>query len=283
MTVKKARITTKTKPKKMANKPAKKATNKTADKAPNKAPNKAAKRLVLQAKNLKKSFFNTQNQNASVSILRGLNLDLCADQTVAIMGKSGSGKSTLLSILAGLEPIDEGSLMVSDTDIFKLSEGERTQFRAKHISIVFQQFHLINHLTAIDNVALPLEILKKSSPEKSSMTDSEIIKQAKEMLKQVELSHRFDHFPHQLSGGEQQRLAIARAMIVRPTLLLADEPTGNLDQETGQKVIKALFDIVKKNGISMLLVTHDESLAKKCDHYYHLVLGKLEQAKKRKK
>lgn len=264
--------TNKSRPKKVT-----KVTGKVANKV---TKNKAAKKIVLQAKNIKKSFNDIQEHKSSVSILRGLNLDIHADQTIAIMGKSGSGKSTLLSILAGLESIDSGSLMVSDTDIFGLSEGERTQFRAKHISIVFQQFHLINHLTAIDNVALPLEILKRSSAEKSSMTSQSILSQAKEMLKQVQLSHRFDHFPHQLSGGEQQRLAIARAMIVRPTLLLADEPTGNLDQETGQKVIKALFDIVEQNGISMLLVTHDESLARKCDHYYRLILGKLEKAKR---
>src|SRR5690606_5660817 len=167
--------------------------------------------------------FQTDPRVEAVEVLRNLNLQMEAAETLAILGQSGSGKSTLLTLLAGLDSPTSGSIVLNGQDMQKLSEEELAKFRAQNIGIIFQQFHLMSHLTALENVSLPLDLFK----------DRDAERKANEALDQVGLGKRKDHFPHQMSGGECQRVAIARAMVVRPAILLADEPTGNLDNATG--------------------------------------------------
>ena len=190
-----------------------------------------------------------------VEILRGIDLDIKPGSAVGIVGPSGSGKTTLLMVLAGLEAINAGTINVCDHDLTRLNENQLAAFRRDHIGIVFQSFHLIPAMTALENVAVPLEF--NSTPN--------AYKQAEKALDRVGLSHRLDHYPSQLSGGEQQRVAIARAMAAGASIILADEPTGNLDRETGEKIIDLLFDMQRENGTTLLLVTHDPLLAQKCD------------------
>jgi len=190
-----------------------------------------------------------------VEILRGVDLDIKPATALGIVGPSGSGKTTLLMVLAGLEAINAGTINVCGHDLTKLNENQLAAFRRDHIGIVFQSFHLIPAMTALENVAVPLEF--KGTPD--------AYKQATQALDRVGLSHRLDHYPSQLSGGEQQRVAIARAMAAGARIILADEPTGNLDSETGDKIIDLLFDMQRETGTTLLLVTHDPSLAKKCD------------------
>ena len=208
--------------------------------------------MSIELKHVKKSFLQAGHV---IEVLKGLNAVIATGESVAIVGQSGSGKSTLLTLLAGLDRADSGQLLVEDQDLGLLDENAMTKFRARHIGIVFQQFHLMSHLTAIENVSLPLEILG----------DSNVEVKAKEMLEMMGLGHRLDHQPSKLSGGECQRVAIARALVVKPKVLLADEPSGNLDVETGAKVMDVFFDVVKKTNTTTILVTHSESLAKKCD------------------
>lgn len=216
--------------------------------------------MSLKIQNIKKSFSQGE---ISIDVLKGLSAEVRGGEIVAVVGQSGSGKSTLLSILAGLEKPDSGDIWVDDKKISNLSEQEMTQFRAENISIVFQQYHLVGHLTALENVMLPLEILKKPSAK---------IK-AESILEEMGLSHRFDHRPSQMSGGECQRVAIARALVVEPKILLADEPSGNLDVETGTKVIDKFFEIITKHKTTTLLVTHSNTLAKKCHRILNLQKG----------
>lgn len=220
--------------------------------------------MSLRLVDLKKSF--VQN-NDRIQILNGIDLNVESGKLISIVGQSGSGKSTLLSLLSALDSADQGQVLINGQDITKMNEKERTDFRAKNLSIVFQQYHLMPHLTAIENVMLPLEILKIEQAELK----------AKQMLEQLGLSHRIDHLPSQLSGGECQRVAIARALVVQPKLLLADEPSGNLDVKTGDSVMKTFFEIVKKFKITTVLVTHSPDLAKMCDDVYRLNNGKLIQ------
>jgi putative ABC transport system ATP-binding protein len=180
-----------------------------------------------------------------------------------IVGQSGSGKSTLLSILAGLERADTGDISVDKINLTPLTEQELTLFRAQNIAIVFQQYHLISHLTALENVMLALEILKMANAKE----------RAEEVLKELGLGHRLNHFPSQLSGGECQRVAIARALVVKPKILLADEPSGNLDTHTGDKVMDVFFDVVRKQKITTILVTHSEALAQRCGRRLRLEEG----------
>lgn len=208
--------------------------------------------MSIELKEIKKSFLQAGHV---IHVLRGLNAVIATGESVAIVGQSGSGKSTLLTLLAGLDRADSGQLLVEGQDLGLLDENAMTKFRARHIGIVFQQFHLMSHLTALENVSLPLEILGESNVEGK----------AKEMLEMMGLGHRLDHLPSKLSGGECQRVAIARALVVKPKVLLADEPSGNLDVETGSKVMDVFFDVVKKTNTTTILVTHSESLAKKCD------------------
>lgn len=202
-----------------------------------------------------------------IQVLKGLDVTIEPGQVVSIVGQSGSGKSTLLSLLAGLERADGGEILVDKVNLVPLTEQEMTLFRAQNIAIVFQQYHLIAHLSALENVMLALEILKMENPRE----------RAEEALKELGLGHRLNHFPSQLSGGECQRVAIARALVVKPKILLADEPSGNLDTHTGEKVMDVFFDIVRKHKITTILVTHSEVLAKKCERILRLEEGHLRE------
>jgi putative ABC transport system ATP-binding protein len=182
-----------------------------------------------------------------------------------VLGQSGSGKSTLLSLLAGLDQPTSGALRIRGTDLAKMSEEELTRFRAENIGIIFQQFHLMSHLTALENVSLPLEIFQRAGHAERS----------RKALEQVRLEHRHDHFPYQLSGGECQRVAIARAVVVEPAILLADEPTGNLDVETGEQIANLLFDLVRDTQMTLLMVTHNRDLAERCQRQVVLQQGQL--------
>lgn len=205
----------------------------------------------------------------SIEVLKNLNATIQQGEVVAIIGESGSGKSTLLSLLSGLDVTDSGSIVIDETDMTKISEKKITQFRAKNISIVFQQYHLLPHLNVLENVMLPADILGQSNAKQNAL----------DLLKDVGLDHRLSHFPSQLSGGECQRVAIARALITKPKLLLADEPSGNLDTKTGDSVMNAFFDVVKNNNITTILVTHSEHLAFRCQRVLRLEGGKLVSVK----
>ncbi len=218
--------------------------------------------MSLKIENLSKSY---QLKNERIKILSDLNLDVKTGEVVAILGSSGSGKSTLLSLISGLDKPDEGRILIRDTDFSKLNAKETISFRARNIGIVFQQFHLVSHLNAFENVSLPLEILGQKINEKKIAG----------LLESVGLSHRHDHLPSELSGGESQRLAIARALITEPALLLADEPSGNLDTETGKKVMKTFFDQVRNHKTTTVLVTHDIALSEMCDRRLFLRQGQL--------
>ena len=222
--------------------------------------------MILELRKVTKSF-TAKGEN--LDILQDINLQLHQGESIAILGKSGSGKSTLLSLLAGLDTPSSGEIVLSGKDISKMSEKELGAFRARKIAIVFQQFHLLPHLSALENVSLPLQFLYDFTP-------AQIKEEATEALRVVGLEHRLDHYPRELSGGEQQRVAIARAIVVKSDLLLADEPTGNLDHQTNSQVSEQFFDIVHKNRLSLILVTHDESISRRCDKRYRLTEGRLE-------
>ena len=215
--------------------------------------------MNILIQDVKKHFLHDKN---IIQVLNGISLEIRTGEMIALLGKSGSGKTTLLSLLAGLEKPDQGSIVFGETDITLLSEEALCDWRAKNLGIVFQQFHLIAHLSALENVLLPLEINGK--------TDTTL---AMNWLAKVGLTGREHHYPAMLSGGEQQRVAIARALAFAPACLLADEPTGNLDVETGKQVIETLFNMVKTNGTTMILVTHDEELAQKADRIVRLMGG----------
>ena len=219
--------------------------------------------MILEIKDLCKSF-TTSAGSAPIEVLKDLNLNMEAGESLAIVGQSGSGKSTLLTLLAGLDQPTSGSILLNDTKMGDLDEEGLSTFRAQNIGIIFQQFHLMSHLTAQENVSLPLDLFK----------DSQAAAKASEMLAQVGLDHRKDHFPWQLSGGECQRVAIARAMVVRPSILLADEPTGNLDSKTGETVSDLIFNLVREHNMTMLFVTHNDELAKRCDREQRLQGGR---------
>lgn len=221
--------------------------------------------MSLVVRNLCKSY---QQGDQKIEVLKGLNVSIPNGQMVSILGQSGSGKSTLLTLLAGLESADEGEISVDGKNLVTMPEKELTAFRAENISLVFQQYHLVPHLTALENVLLPLEILgRKNNLEK-----------ARSLLAELGLSHRYDHSPMTLSGGECQRVAIARALVVEPKLLLADEPSGNLDVRTGDKVMDLFFEVAHKHKITVLLVTHSEALARRCEKTYRLENGVFTEA-----
>lgn len=217
---------------------------------------------MMSVTGLRKSYGSGEGK---VEVLKGIDFVINKGDQVALTGKSGSGKSTLLSLLAGLDSPDEGTITIDSNNISKLSEKDLTNYRARHIGIVFQQFHLVSTLTALENVLLPLEILKTRGAKERAVS----------LLESVGLSHRLDHLPSELSGGESQRVAIARALATHPAILFADEPSGNLDEETGDKVMGLLFDLVKKTGTTLVLVTHDPELANRCERVIHLEHGKL--------
>jgi len=217
---------------------------------------------VLRVENLTKSY---KQGDSSISVLNNLNLSIQEGETVAILGQSGSGKSTLLSLLSGLDHADSGTISIAKKEITNLSEKDLAVYRGENIGIIFQQFHLMNHMTALENVALPLEIAKIKGANA----------EAAKALEAVGLAHRLDHYPSELSGGENQRVAIARAFITNPKVLIADEPSGNLDQDTGRQVMNILFQQVKNIKMTMILVTHNEDLASQCEHIYRLDKGQL--------
>ena len=221
----------------------------------------------ISLEHVEKSYPNARDREP-LRILTDVNATIKKGDRVAILGPSGSGKSTLMALLAGLDRPTAGKVSVLGQDLGSLSESELGQFRAKHLGIVFQQFHLIGHLTAQENVALPLRIL--------NVAPREAMERAAAALADVGLGHRLDHVPSRLSGGECQRVAIARAMITKPTGILADEPSGNLDVRTGAQVMGLLFDLTKAHGITLILVTHNEELAKWCDVRLMLNEGRLE-------
>ena len=201
----------------------------------------------------------------NVEILKGVDLSVKSGEAIGIVGPSGSGKTSLLMLIAGLERATSGTLEVAGTSLKNKNEDALAAFRRDTIGIIFQSFHLIPTMTALENVAVPLEF--------RGIANAMGI--AEEKLKRVGLSHRLSHYPGQLSGGEQQRVAIARALASGARILLADEPTGNLDQETGEQIIKLLFELRQQEGASLLLITHDRALAKRCDRIAEVRDGKI--------
>ena len=196
-----------------------------------------------------------------------INLQIQSSETVAIIGPSGSGKSTLLGILAGLDTPSKGQVEITGLNIFNFDEDQRATLRAKNIGFVFQSFQLLPTFTALENVMLPLEILGNHDAKSIAI----------DVLNRVGLENRIYHYPNQLSGGEQQRVAIARAFAPKPSILLADEPTGNLDGKTGQRIIDLLFELNQEHGATLILVTHDNKLAARCERAVHLDNGCLEK------
>lgn len=202
---------------------------------------------------------------SELCILNDVSFSLEQGQTLAIVGASGSGKSTLLALMAGLDTASEGSVQILGIDLNTLDEDGRAKLRGEKVGFVFQSFQLLPALSALENVMLPLELRGDDNPETA----------AREILQRVGLGERLNHYPRQLSGGEQQRVAIARAFVVQPAVLFADEPTGNLDTETGRAVIDLLFELNQNSGTTLVLVTHDERLAARCSHILRLAAGKL--------
>ncbi len=211
---------------------------------------------------LSKSYLLT---NEKLRVLDDINYEFASGTTTSIVGPSGSGKTTLLSLIAGLDNPDQGKIMIGSDSFGDMNEADRTKFRSRNMGIVFQRFHLIPTLTAIENVALPLEINKMSGA----------FEQAASTLTAVGLGTRLEHLPAELSGGECQRVAIARAMIHQPRIILADEPSGNLDTETGDHVMNLLFDLCSKNKTSLILVTHNERHAERCQRVLRIAGGKI--------
>jgi putative ABC transport system ATP-binding protein len=203
-----------------------------------------------------------------VHILSGIDLDIGAGETVGIVGPSGSGKTSLLMVLAGLERATQGEVVIAGNRITRLDEDSLARFRRETVGIVFQSFHLIPTMTALENVALPLELAGKR----------DATGRARQSLEAVGLGHRLTHLPGQLSGGEQQRVALARAFAPAPRLLLADEPTGNLDLATGRAVMDLLFGLRASQGTTLLLITHDPSLAARCDRQIRIADGRIADA-----
>jgi putative ABC transport system ATP-binding protein len=203
---------------------------------------------------------------SAVHVLKGISLDIDAGQSVGIVGPSGSGKSTLLMVLAGLEHVDSGSVQISGTKLETLSEDDTAAFRGQNIGIVFQSFHLIPNMTALENVAVPLELAGNSGA----------FAIAERMLEAVGLADRITHYPGELSGGEQQRVAIARALAPSPKILIADEPTGNLDTATGRQIADLLFEKQRELGLTLVLVTHDTNLAARCEREIRVRSGLIE-------
>ena len=200
-----------------------------------------------------------------LTILDDVSLQVAAGETVAVVGASGAGKSTLLALLAGLDEPSAGSVWLEGTELSALDEDGRAEARARHVGFVFQSFHLIPSLTALENVMLPLELAGRSDARAA----------AREVLSQVGLASRLGHYPRQLSGGEQQRVAIARAFVTRPSVLFADEPTGNLDTATGARVMQLLFDLNRATGTTLVLVTHDRAIAERCNRVIEMDAGRL--------
>lgn len=218
--------------------------------------------MLLEVHSVAKGFATPHGR---LEVLKDVNLKVRRGESVAVVGRSGSGKSTLLGLLCGLERPDKGALILDGSDFASMDERALTKLRATKVGMVFQQFHLLPHLKAWENVSLPLELAG----------DKDAMKKAKKLLEEVGLGERVDHFPSQLSGGEQQRVAIARAMAISPELILADEPSGSLDEATGEDVMELLFKLVKEHQTSLLIVTHSNALAARCDRMVRMEAGVL--------
>jgi len=224
------------------------------------------------AENISRSIVRVQGLSKRVTspegelvLLDDLSLEIDKGEAVAIVGASGSGKSTLLGILAGLDVPSEGEVWLDQQALFKLDEDGRAALRQSTVGFVFQSFQLLPNLTALENVMLPLELGSAVNIES----------QARDMLARVGLAERLHHYPKQLSGGEQQRVAMARAFVVKPKILFADEPTGNLDSATGERVIELLFEMNREQGATIVLVTHDDALAQRCNRSFRIDAGRL--------
>ena len=217
---------------------------------------------MIVTKNL---FVTLPSQAGAVNIIRGIDLSIASGETVGLIGPSGSGKSTLLMVLAGLEPASQGQVIVSGRDYANMDEDALSRFRRSSVGIVFQSFHLVPTMTAVENVALPLELAGVASA----------FEKAEAMLEEVGLAHRLAHYPAQMSGGEQQRTALARALIANPPVLFADEPTGNLDQNTGRQIMDLILRLADERGTTVLLITHDRALADRCGRLETMRDGRL--------
>jgi putative ABC transport system ATP-binding protein len=205
------------------------------------------------------------DSTGTLDILRDIDFTLAPKETAAIVGASGSGKSTLLSIIAGLDTPTRGTVRLAGCDLFTIDEDERAALRAQKVGFVFQSFQLLGNLTALENVMLPLELAGRKDSRKA----------AGEMMERVGLAARLGHYPKVLSGGEQQRVALARAFVVRPAVLLADEPTGSLDFATGETVMELMFDLNREQGTTLVLVTHDSAIATRCERRITIEAGRI--------
>lgn len=217
---------------------------------------------ILSARHLSKAVPTTEGE---LTILHGLSLDLRQGDSLAIVGTSGSGKSTLLGLLAGLDLPSAGEIELAGHALHKLDEDQRAKVRAEHVGFVFQSFQLLDNLNALENVMLPLEL--EGRPQARQLANA--------LLQRVGLGERLTHYPRQLSGGEQQRVALARAFAAEPAILFADEPTGNLDSHTGERISDLLFSLNQEHGTTLVLVTHDERLAHRCRRLIRLEAGRL--------
>ena len=217
---------------------------------------------ILSVRDLTKTYSSGQN---TLTVLQNINFDINEGSTTAIVGPSGSGKTTLLGLCAGLDQATHGSVILNQSDLNELDEDQRALLRNKYVGFVFQNFQLLPTLTALENVMVPLELRRASNVKERAM----------ELLDKVGLQNRASHYPAQLSGGEQQRISLARAFSNSPKILFADEPTGNLDAETGENVEKLLFDLNREAGTTLILVTHDLTLASKTQRIIHMKGGKL--------
>lgn len=217
---------------------------------------------VLSANHLGKEVLSS---DGVISILHDICFDIVQGESVAITGASGSGKSTLLGLLAGLDLPSSGNVSLMEQDLNQLNEDGRAKLRAAHVGFVFQSFQLLSHLTALENVLLPAQMIGRNEAKEEAIS----------WLERVGLQDRLNHFPKTLSGGEQQRVALARAFITRPNILFADEPTGSLDEMSGERVIKLLFELNQANQSTLVLVTHDPALASRCQRQLHLQGGRL--------
>lgn len=225
-------------------------------------PDGKANGYVLEARGLTKQ---VSSPDGRLTILDGVEFRVAGGESVAIVGESGAGKSTLLALLAGLDLPTAGEVLLDGQSLSRLDEDGRAELRARRVGFIFQSFHLIPSLNALENVLLPLELMGDAAAESHAL----------EVLDSVGLSHRLHHYPRQLSGGERQRVAIARAFVARPAVLFADEPTGNLDAVTGQRVADLLFALNESAGTTLLLVTHDRTLAGRCRRQLELEAGRL--------
>jgi putative ABC transport system ATP-binding protein len=218
--------------------------------------------VVLRTTHLSKK---VSSPEGTLTILDDISIDIRGGETVALVGASGAGKTTLLALLAGLDRPSDGEVWLCGQEMTAMAEDGRAKLRGEHVGFVFQSFHLVSSLTAIENVMLPLELIGDSSARE----------RAKDALESVGLQDRTGHYPKQLSGGEKQRVAIARAFVTQPEILFADEPTGNLDSASGERIAALLFELNKQQRTTLVLVTHDRTLAARCDRMFELEAGRL--------